>query len=170
MKYKFNKILIGIIIGTIIPIICLLFIINFNNISNILSNNSSIINDDINLNVNLTPTVSFIPNDSLTFPPNDFAINNINWSSYPNLQTGYVYTVYIAGPNNVIPYKFIEVQICTEVKDTENRTVIEEQLGGVAKEAKKIYGPSSSINIIGTKGGVARWFASILPYEETIHY
>ncbi|WP_174591911.1 hypothetical protein [Methanocella conradii] len=168
MKYKLNKIIIiGIIIGIIIQIISLLFIINFNNISNILSNNSSIIDDDVNLNVNSTPTVSFTPNDSLTFPSNDFAINNINWSSYPNLQTGYVYTVYIAGPNNVIPYKFIEVQICTEVKNTENRTIIEEQLAGVAREAKKIYGPPSSISIIGTKGGAAAWIVSLLPYEDT---
>jgi hypothetical protein len=132
-----------------------------------LNNNSPTIQ-----NITITPTVlvSINPNNSLTYPPNDFAVNHINWSSYPNLQTGYVYLVCISEPTDVIPYKFIEVQICTEVKDTENRTIIEEQLGEVAKEARMIYGPSSSINIIGTKGGVARWFASILPYEEVVHF
>ncbi|WP_237705943.1 hypothetical protein [Methanocella conradii] len=158
-----------IIIGLVILIIGFLFVINHNVyiFSNDLENNASI---TVNTTISSTPLASVDPNSSLTFPPNDFAINHINWSSYPNLQTGYVYLVCIAEPNDVIPYKFIEVQICTEVKDTENRTIIEEQLAGVAREAKKIYGPPSSINIIGTKGGVAMWFASILPYEEKVHF
>ncbi|MDI6898125.1 hypothetical protein [Methanocella conradii] len=163
MKFKLGIIIIGLFVLTI----CFLFLNLYGyNIINNLSYNSS-----INSSITITPSLSIDRNNSsLTFPPNDFAINHINWSSYPNLTTGYVYTVYIAGPNDVIPYKFIEVQICTEVKDTENRTIIEEQLAGVAKEAKKIYGPPSSINIIGTKGGVAMWFASILPYEEKVYF
>lgn len=130
-------------------------------------NNSS--STSLNTTINPTILASVDPNSSLTYPPNDFAVNHINWSSYPNLQTGYVYLVCISEPTDVIPHKFIEVQICTEVKDTEDRIIIEEQLAGVAREAKKIYGPNGSINIIGTKGGVARWFASILPYDETVH-
>jgi hypothetical protein len=138
----------------------------------------SIFNKNVNysspaiLNTTINPTVlaSIDPNNSLTYPSNDFVINHINWSSYPNLATGYIFKVYIANPNDIISYKFIEVQICTEITETENRTIIEEQLAGVAREAKTIYGPSSSINIIGTKGGVARWFASILPYEEVVHF
>ncbi|WP_174591162.1 hypothetical protein [Methanocella conradii] len=164
MKFKFEII----IIGMISLIICLLLFIYINEYNYNFNNNSSI--DTNYLIANTTHIVSMDPNNSLTFPPNDYAINHINWSSYPNLQTGYTYLVCIAEPTDVIPHKFIEVQICTEVKDTDDREIIEKQLAGVAIEAKRIYGPNSDINIIGTKGGVARWFASILPYEETIHY
>lgn len=159
-----------IVIGLFIPltIISLLIITNHNDFifNRNLNNNSSTI---LNTTIYPIPLVTVEPNSSLTYPSNDFVINHINWSSYPNLATGYIYTVYIAGSNDIISHKFIEVQICTEVKDTEDRIIIEEQLAGVAREAKKIYGPNGSINIIGTKGGVARWFASILPYDETVH-
>ena len=125
-------------------------------------------NTSINETITPTPTKLIDNNGSLIVQSNDYAINHINWSLYPNLQTGYVFLACVSDPNEVISYKFIEVQICTEVKNTEDRKTIEEQLSGVAKEAKRIYGPESSINIIGTKGGIARWFASILPHNETV--
>lgn len=150
----------------IIVIISLFLLANYNVI-----NYFNIHNSSINSTIDPTPStiVTINPNNSFDYPPNDFVINHMNWSSYPNLTTGYVYTVYIAGPNEVIPYKFIEVQICTEITGTEDRSVIIEQLNGIAREAKMIYGPNSSINIIGTKGGIARWFASILPNEDQIN-
>ncbi|AFC99409.1 hypothetical protein Mtc_0646 [Methanocella conradii HZ254] len=157
--------LIVIISGLIIIIICTYIILNNNYKINNNLNNSSV---DLNLTTNLTQIDTIEPNNSFTIPPNDYVINHINWSSYPNLQTGYVYTACISEPTDVIPYKFLEVEIVTEVKNTENKTIIKEQLAGVAKEAKKIYGPGSSIDIIGTKDGIARWFASILPYEDKI--
>jgi hypothetical protein len=133
-----------------------------------------IFNNEKNLSISITPnpistvipSVSIEPNNTLEIPPNDFVINHINWSSYPNLQSGYVYTVYIAEPTNIVPHKFIEVQILTEVKGTENRTIIREQLSGIALEARKIYGPNSDINIHGTKGGASTWIVSLLPYED----
>lgn len=165
MKLRHIFTFIGIFI--LASILLLLGLYNYNFIYNGYSNNISSTN--LTQTTNPITTISVGPNSSLTFPHNDYVISNINWSLYPNLSTGYIYTVYVAGPNDVIPYKFIEVQICTEVKDTENRTIIIEQLNGVAKEAKKIYGPDSSINIIGTKGGIARWFASILPNDDKIY-
>ena len=138
-------------------------------------NLSDIIKKDENLYLSVTPNPtsniipSIEPNNTLDIPPSDFVINHINWSSYPNLQIGYVYSAYISEPTKVIPHKFIEVDILTEVKGTDNKTIIKEQLAGVAKEAKKIYGPNSSINIHGTKGGASAWLVSLLPYENTPH-
>jgi hypothetical protein len=164
MKLKYYTSIIG--IGAILLIISLIIL---NHIGFINLNSTNDTRTIINPTIIPTAVVSVDPYSSLIYPSNDIAINGINWSSYPNLQTGYVFLVCIAEPTNVIPHKFIEVQICTEVKDTENRTIIINQLNGVAKEAKQIYGPYSSINIIGTKGGVARWFASILPNDDKIN-
>jgi hypothetical protein len=121
-----------------------------------------------NNTLNTTSIVPINSNSSFTFPPSDYTINKINWSKYKNLETGFVYTACVSEPTDVIPYKFIEVEIVTEIKGTENRTIINEQLAGIAKEAKIIYGPNSSIDIIGTKSGIARWFASILPHNDTV--
>jgi hypothetical protein len=154
-----------VIIGFFLIIIVIIIMAGNSKYKVNLNENSS----NINITIEPTPFVTIYPSTTaLTYPPNDYSINHIEWSKYTNLDMGYVYTVYIAGPNDVISYKFIEVQICTEVKNTEDRKTIEEQLSGVAKEAKRIYGPESSINIIGTKGGIARWFASILPHNETV--
>ncbi len=152
MKVKLIITVIGLFI--LLAIISLLVVASNNGyiFNNNLNNSSS---TNLNTTINPTPLITVDPNNSLKFPSNDFAINHINWSSYPDLRTGYVYLVCISEPTDVIPHKFIEVQICTEVKDTEDRAIIREQLAGVAREAKKIYGPGSSIDIIGTKGGVA---------------
>lgn len=161
---------------SILPIICLIIIILIISMLAITSYSYFIFNHNSSNNsstisiVTINPTVTVDPNSSLAFPPNDIALNKINWSSYTNLKTGYVYLACIAEPTDVVHHKFIEVQICTEVVDTENEATIQEQLAGVAREAKIIYGPNSDINIIGTKGGIARWFASILPYDDKIHY
>lgn len=163
MKLKYIVGLTGLVIILAITIIV---ITNYNFIYKVNSNNTS-----VNVSTTINPTIftSIDPNSSLNFPPNDYAINHINWSQYPNLSSGYVYTVYVAGPNDVISHKFIEVQICTEIKGTEDETIIYNQLNEAAKEARKLYGSNSDINIIGTKGGVARWFAEILPYEDKIY-
>ena len=163
MKFR---LIISLIILVIIVVICSLVIINqngymINNINNSSSNTPS-------LTITDSPA-STEQNNILIVPTNDYVINHINWSLYPNLETGYVYTVYIAEPTNVVPHKFIEVQILTEVKGTENRTIIRNQLSGVAQEARKIYGQNSSINIHGTKGGASAWIVSLLPYDDTIY-
>lgn len=163
MRLKIISVLVGLFI--LLIVITLLILTNYTDY---------IFNNDTNLSLSLTPyptssvipSLSIEPNNTLAIPPSDYVINNINWSSYPNLQSGYVYTVYIAEPTNVVPHKFIEVQILTEVKGTENRTIIREQLSGVALEARKIYGPNSDINIHGTKGGASTWIVSLLPYED----
>ncbi|WP_174591163.1 hypothetical protein [Methanocella conradii] len=128
--------------------------------NNLISNNTSY--NTINPMFNNTSEI-------LLLPSNDYVINHINWTSYSNLEVGYVYKAYISDPTDVIPQKFIEVQILTEVKNTDNKTEILKQLDGVAREARAIYGPNSAINIYGTRGGVAYYFSSMLPYDEHIY-
>lgn len=168
MKIKYLLIVLSVII---IILLISLFAMD-NNISNIINyeqinktNNSSNQTDSlINLNNNSTNVI-----DPFYIPNSDYVINNINWSNYPNLQKGYVLAAYKAGPNDVLNYYFIEVQICTEIKNTDNDTLVKEQLSGVAKEAKLLYGPVSSITIAGTRSGAAEYFAEILPYNDTVH-
>jgi hypothetical protein len=105
-------------------------------------------------------------NSTLNIPPSDSVINNINWSSYPNLQTGYVYLAEVQGPNEYINHKFVVVQILTEIKGTEDKNIIIEQLSGIAREVRKTYGPNSGVHIISTKGGVAGLSVSMLPYSD----
>lgn len=121
-------------------------------------------------NNNQSPTITTLPNktDQFNIPSNDYIINHINWSKYPNLQTGYVLVAEKSGPTFALDYDFIEVQICTEIKDTDNETRIYEQLSGVAHEAKKLYGPASGVNIHGTIGGASYYSATILPYNDTV--
>lgn len=107
--------------------------------------------------------------DSLKVPPNEYVVENINWTSYPNLQKGYVLAAYIAKPNSIISHDFIEVQICSEVKNCNDKTQINKQLSGVAREARSIYGPNSGINIFGTIGGVEYYYVAIRPYEDDIY-
>ena len=132
----------------------------FNNV-NSSTNQTQIIDNSNNSSTNVI--------DPFYIQPSDYVINQINWSNYPNLQKGYVLAAYKAAPNDVLNYDFIEVQICTEIKNSENETLIKEQLSGVAKEAKLLYGPVSSITIAGTRGGAAEYFAEILPYNDTVH-
>jgi|SRR5271157_720157 len=108
-------------------------------------------------------------NGNLNIPQNDYVINHINWTDYPSLQTGYIYKVYVSEPTYVVPHKFIEVQIQTEVMNVDNKTEIYKEIDGVAREARNIYGPNSGINIIGTKGGIAYYFSSMLPYDDKIY-
>jgi hypothetical protein len=129
------------------------------NNSTLTSNNSSIIN----------PTVINSTNDTLKVPPNDFVINNINWSLYPNLQKGYISVAEISGPNDVVSHQFIEVQIHTEVINSDNKTEILKQLDNVAREARFIYGNNSGINVYGDKNGVPYYFSSMIPYDDTIY-
>jgi hypothetical protein len=163
MKFNKSYIILGIIV---LLVICIIIITDpIGNIS--YKNNSS--GNISNETISPIPSTFVNPNSTLVYPNSDYAINQINWSSYPNLQTGYVYAVYIAEPTNVISHKFIEVQILTEVKGTENRTLIREQLAGVAREARILYGQNSDINIHGTKGGASTWIVSLLPYDDTIY-
>ena len=161
------KLIISLIILIILIIICSYIFIGQNNYIINYKNNSS--SNTSNVIITPNPTSSTDQNNSLIYPPNDFVINHINWSSYPNLETGYIYTVYVAEPTNVVPHKFIEVQILTEVKGIDNITEIRRQLSGVAQEARKIYGYNSDINIHGTKDGASAWIVSMLPNDDTIY-
>jgi hypothetical protein len=131
-------------------------------------------NDNVSTIISINPipspsSVIIDYNNTLNIPPNDYVINHINWSLYPNLETGYVYLAEIQGPNDYINHKFIVVQILTEIKDTNDNALIDEQLIGVAHEARNIYGPNSGIHIISTKDGVAHLSVSMLPYNDTTY-
>lgn len=151
-----------VIIGLIIVIyapITHTFISQGNNSSKMITNSSTHIPNDNDIDFNKT----------LTIPPNDYVINSINWSNYPNLKQGYVYTVYIAGPTDTISHKFIEVQILTEINDTSDNTIIRSQLSGIAYEVRNMYGPNSDIHILGTKDGAATWDITLYPYQNNPH-
>ena len=168
MKLKYWLVALSAII-TLVLLICLIGtnnnIININKLwqYNNTINTSNQTNIDDNLNNNSTTII-----DPFYIPPNDYVINNISWSKYPNLQKGYVLEAEKSEPTDVLNYEFINVQICTEIKDTDNETLIKEQLSGVAKEVKAIYGPISSICIAGTRGGAAEYFAEIWSYNDTV--
>ncbi|BAI60164.1 hypothetical protein MCP_0092 [Methanocella paludicola SANAE] len=157
-----NKLVLIIGVVVIIGLIIGLCYYKFDN--NFVTNNNSTINT-----ITPIPTENPVENDTLTILPNDYVINNINWTQYPNLQQGYIYKVYIAGPTDTVPYKFMEVQILTEVKDTNDRELIRSQLSGVAYEVRKIYGPNSDIHILGTKNGAATWDISLYPNQNDAH-
>lgn len=142
---------------------------NYVYVQNYMNPSSQSITNNTNHNITVTINPSSI-NDTLLIPSNDYVINNINWSSYPHLQRGYVLTSYIAKANEIINHDFIEVQINTEVKSGNNETEIYNQLCGVAKEARNLYGPNSGINIYGTIGGVAYYHVEILPYDDKIYH
>lgn len=168
MKFKYWLVTLSIIIILILLVCVVVKNISIINVinpwqSNNTTNYSNQTDSKNNTNINPTNTI-----DPLHIPPNDYVINNINWSKYPNLQKGYVLAAYKAGPNDVLNYEFIDVQICTEIQNTGNETLIYEQLAGIARDAKFLYGPASGINIHGTIGGTEYYCASILPYNDTV--
>jgi hypothetical protein len=134
---------------------------------NPINKNNTLNNTSISLSV--TPIVDENNNTTLNIPPNDYVINNINWSSYPNLQRGYVSVSEISKPNAVVSHEFIEVQIHTEIINSDNETEIMMQLDSVAREARKIYGENSGINIYGDKDGIFYYSSSMIPYDDTIY-
>ncbi len=141
---------------------------------NIIHNNQSIntsLNSNNSSNIDsISPTLITNYNNSLAIPPNDYVINSINWSLNPNLKTGYVYLAQVCEPNDIVPHKFIAVQILTEVKGTNDKTIIKEQLGNVAVEARRLYGPNSAICILGTDHGVVAWTVTMRVYDDKIYY
>jgi hypothetical protein len=76
--------------------------------------NNSINNTQYNVSVNPSPTLDI--NATLSIPSNDYIINHINWSLYPDIQAGYISKSYLSEPNDVTNHKFVYVQICIEVK------------------------------------------------------
>ncbi|MCD1294776.1 hypothetical protein CUJ83_07160 [Methanocella sp. CWC-04] len=163
---KFNK---WTIVILLISIFFLVYIMEYcqTNTNNIINDNLSYIPID-----DLQPVASPSSNNSsyaFCIPDNDYVINNIKWSSYPNLEKGYILVADVVGPNQVLNYKFIDVQLLTEVKNTDNEAEIYDQLCCVAREARKIYGPDGGINIYGTKGGVEHYHVEILPHDNIIY-
>lgn len=162
------KRLIVIIINIIIILLCGIFIeYNYKFIGNIDSTNINSTTSTVSIQLSISD--SPISNTILVIPPDDYVINHINWSLYPNLEKGYIYMAQIIGPTDTIPHKFIEVQILTEVTDTSDLTLIRSELSGVAYEVRDIYGPNSDIHILGTKDGAATWDITLYPYENNAH-
>lgn len=109
-------------------------------------------------------------NNTLTMPSNDYVINHINWSYYPNLERGYIQDAQILDTNGgTINHKFIDVSIYVEIKNEDNESTILNQMKGVLKEARIIYGSNSRIFIFGNKNGVFDHSIDMLPYDDTIY-
>jgi uncharacterized protein YxeA len=158
--------LINVSIVIILLISIFIILASFGYIHNISINKN---NTSVNTNISLTATPVVDENTTLYIPTNDYVINNINWPSYPNLQRGYVSVSEISGPNEVVPHQFIEVQIHTEIVNSNNETEILGQLDGVAREARKIYGENSGINIYGEKNGIFYYSSSMIPYDDRMY-
>jgi hypothetical protein len=141
--------------------------IELNNTTNNNSINTTNLSNTTNVSLTATPTDG--NNSTLYLPPNDYVINNINWPLYPNLQKGYVSVSEISEPNSIVPHKFIEVQIHTEIINSDNETEIMRQLDSVAREARKIYGENSGINIYGDKHGIFYYSSSMIPYDDNMY-
>ena len=86
--------------------------------------------------------------------PNDKLINNIHWKLYPNFDTGYVIANEIMEPNDDINHNYIAVEIATEMKDGTNDTDMYNQLSGIAREVRRMYGPNCAIGIMAMDHGV----------------
>jgi hypothetical protein len=172
MKIRFVIIAIGlVIILTFITYIILdinSFTLTLNNNTNISMNNST---STISKDVNSSPTsIQFYnDNDSLLIPSNDYIINNINWSSYPNLAVGYIDLAEAMEPNEYVSHKFMAIGVKTEVKNTDNDTIIQEQLSSVARDVRRICGPNTAIVIMGMDHGVLAWSVTMRVYDDNIY-
>jgi hypothetical protein len=170
MKIK-NLIIIFVILLIIILTIGVYTIIskyNYNNIMNNSSNHSINNSTTINFN-NATVTPNIISNNSLTVIPNDYLINHITWKSYPNLEVGYVIENEVLMPNDIVNHPYIAIEIATEVKDTDNDTVINSQLSAIATEVRQVYGPNTAIVIMGMDHGVLVWSVTMRVYDDNIY-
>jgi hypothetical protein len=141
-----------------------------NNIPSLqINENEKVLKNDTN-NIIITPTTMITTEPELVLPSNDFALNNINWQTYPNMQNPRIITSKIAQPNDVIDHKFIFIQLDTDVTNTRNKTEIFKQLEGICMECVKIYGENSGLSIYGNVGGIGYFHVERLPYGEKIFY
>lgn len=141
---------------------------NYNNIINNSSNHS--INNSTAINFdNTTVTPIIISNSSLTVIPNDYLINHITWKSYPNLEIGYVIENEVLEPNEIVNHPYMAIEIATEVKDTDNDTIINSQLSDIATEVRHICGPNTAIVIMGMDHGVLAWSVTMRVYDDNIY-
>jgi hypothetical protein len=135
---------------------------------------SNLINDknetELNNNNSIIETPSPIVDNSLTLPQNDYIINNINWSSYPNLQIGYIHLAQVCEPNEIVPHKYMAIGVMSEVKNGNNRTLVYEQLGSVALEIRHMCGPNSAICVFGTDHGIVSWTVTMRVYDDKVYY
>lgn len=103
----------------VIVLIMLLFFITYiildtnfinatlNNTTIDMNNSSRIITIDINSSS--TPQQFYSDNNSLSIPSNDYVINNINWSSYPNLEVGYIDLAQVMEPNEYVSINLLQL-------------------------------------------------------------
>jgi hypothetical protein len=176
MKFRITYLVIAFIILFIIAMGSYVFIKangpDFMDIISLNKSNTSINTSYINNTVNNTST-AIDYNATLYIPPNDYVINHINWSNYPDLQQGYVHDAQIADPtgtdpNGNITHKYIDVGIYIEIKNDDPSKVLEE-IKGVARETRTIYGPNSCVMIFATKNGVLYNYINTLPYTDQLH-
>ena len=156
----------------IISIIILtgIYVINKLYVSDIANNNSNNINTNNSIPYGTISPIGIDYNKSITVLPNDQIINNITWSLYPNLQTGYVNLVQVCEPNDKVPHKYIAIGITTEVKNSYNRTLVYEQLSCIAQEVRHICGPNTAICIFGTTHGILEWSVTMHVYDDKVYY
>jgi hypothetical protein len=174
MKLKVNVFIIVfvLLIIIVIGILCTNGTISIQNIIEPTINNTNRQNYSIN-SINENITIIPIPNTNINstwpIPSNDYVINHINWSLYPDIQTGYISQSDLSEPNEVINHKFAYAQICVEVKNIDNWNIVNSELSSVAREVRALYGPNSAIDIIGTVNGIIASHVYMLPYDDTVY-
>jgi hypothetical protein len=167
MKYLYWAIIVIVLLAIITAVFTFnSSIILINNITQ-KQNNSSITSD--NQTIPFNNSIIDYNNTSFILPSNDYVINHINWSTYPDLPVGYVQNAFVSDPTSVVDHKFIAVDIVIELRPYDNKTVILNEMAGVASEARTLYGLNSSINIWGNRDGVLNMYVVILPNSNEIH-
>ena len=120
MKIKFTWILS--IIFIIVIVLFGAFLIN----ENYTRTSTNLTNDDNKPTISSispipSPTSTIIDyNNTLNIPSNDYVINHINWSSYPNLETGYVYLPKSKDLTNILITNLLLTNL-TEIKGTDDK-------------------------------------------------
>jgi hypothetical protein len=135
--------------------------------------NSNKTNSSTNYTLTITPLPTIDNYYTLNIPSNDYVINHINWSDYPYIQQGYVREAKISDPNEAdlkynLTHKYIDVEIYIEITQ-DNQSEVVNEMKGVAREARNIYGNNSEIFIIANKNGVFYNNVNTYPYEDTVY-
>lgn len=169
MKIKF-----WVLLGIIFLIIILVGVYTIKNSTTTLNSTINKTNESFNNSLINSTTISITPlpfdyNNTLTIPSNDYIINKINWSSNPNLEIGYIDLAQVMEPNEYVPHTFIAVGIKTQVVNTDNDTIIREQLSNVARDVRRICGPNTAIVIMGMDQGVLAWSVTMRVYDDNIY-
>jgi hypothetical protein len=173
MKFKIVHIMILALFIIIIAIVIGSYAVVKTDNFNIGIFNKNRLNESTNNTSIVTPMPTIDYNSTLYLPSNDYVINHINWSNYPSLQQGYVHDAKITEPTgtdseNGVTHSYIISFIYIEI-NTDDQSKVVNEMKGVARDARSIYGPNSEVFIIANKNGVFYNNVNTYPYDDNIY-